>query len=185
VRRLLPIALLLGACSPDPGPSVDAATPGDVVIASDDGRTYLGYPATLTVVKGAPVEMVFEGHTGAGERFSALLETSVEDLLAGTVRVELGGTAKTPGTGLAGPLDEPLDRPGALSVRFLPDQHFEAVIESDAAEVAGKIRGRYLLECLVPPEDLGRPRSAEAPGMLNADAELRSSFCRPFGANSR
>lgn len=181
---MLPIALLLG-CAPDPGPAPDAATPSDLLIAAEDGRTYLGYPASVTIVKGAPVEIVFEGHTGTGERFSALLETSVDDLLAGVAVVELGGSATEPGTGLAGPLEEALDRPGRLTVRFLPDQHLEAVIESDFPEVAGKVRGRYLLECLVPPEDLGRARNPDAPGLLNADADLRSAFCRPFGAFSR
>jgi hypothetical protein len=185
VFRLLPLALLLAACAPGPGPAPDAATPSDLVIAGDDGRTYLGYPATITVVKGAPVEMVFEGHTGAGERFSALLEIPADDLLAGRAVVQLGGAADAPGTGLAGPLEEPLDRPGTLTLRLLPDQHFEAVIASDAPELAGKVRGRFLTECLVPPEDLGRARSPDAPAMLDADVELRSPFCSAFGALTR
>ncbi len=161
----------------------------DLVITTPDGQTYRGSAATIELVAPLPNGPMAKASVSLStvDRFgfglSLAFDLAPSALFDPTVTVAL---FEGPGTGTLALLSSDgaeIIGPGTVSLTMLRGSLEGSIETKHPALPAGKIEGRYEIDCLVPPEMLGIQTSGESSDgtwLLVEDEDKRSAFCRTF-----
>jgi len=156
------------------------------VANADDGEKFVGGPAQIVVLKGGAPEAQLSAvaDSARGVTWSALVGTSVDDLLAGEVNGKLIRAPLDAGVGTVS-ITEGTEQVGAVSGTFeakmLVAGEISGTARTDRNMSSATFSGRFAISCWVFPEDLGQAPSGRGDGTVTMrveDVEFKSPFCQ-------
>lgn len=161
----------------------------ELVITTADGQTFRGSAATIELVAPLPngpmakASVALSTADRYGFGLSLAFDLPPSALLDTTVSVPL---FDGPGSGtlaLLSSTSAEIISPGKVSLSMMRGTLAGSFQTDHPMLPAGKIEGRYDVDCLVPPEMLGQQSAGEVSQgtwILVEDEEYRSLFCQTF-----